>query len=150
MGDVTERWRASVFASLLGNMLVLAVLAVVFAAVLALVLAYAVQLHPSAPVRASARAASMGYALPGAVIAVGVLIPLAGLDRAFSEAATWTFGRSASLAKIPTSLDDAARSLGASIGGDPPAHPPTPDARRRADSSDPGVRRRHPPLRKGY
>ena len=117
MGDVTERWRASVFASLLGNTLVLAVLAVVFAAVLALVLAYAVQLHPSAPVRASARAASMGYALPGAVIAVGVLIPLAGLDRAFSEAATWTFGRSASLAKIPTSLDDAARSLGASIGG---------------------------------
>jgi len=84
----------------------------------------------------------MGYALPGAVIAVDVLVPLAWLD----HAAAWTLGQSAglvltgstagllfayvarflsvsfqtveaSLTKIPASLDDAARSLGASVGG---------------------------------
>jgi iron(III) transport system permease protein len=146
MRDVTVRWRVEVFATLLGHTLAVAALAAVAAALLALVLVYAARLHPSAPVRASARAASMGYALPGAVIAVGVLIPLAWLDRALSEAAAALFGVSlglvltssvvgllfayvvrflsvsyqtldASLAKIPQSLDDAARSLGASVGG---------------------------------
>jgi iron(III) transport system permease protein len=146
MRDVTVRWRAEIFAILLGHTLALAALAAVVAALLALVLAYATRLHPSAPVRASARAATMGYALPGAVIAVGVLIPLAWLDRALGQASTWIFGVSvglvltssifgllfayvvrflsvsyqtvdASLGKIPQSLDDAARSLGASIGG---------------------------------
>ena len=146
MRDVTARWRGlSAFAALLGNTLVLAALAAVAAAILALVLAYATRLHPSAPVRASPRAASMAYALPGAVIAVGVLIPLAWLDHALGEATTWTFGRSAglvltgstfgllfayvvrflsvsfqtmesSLGKIPMTLDDAARSLGVSAG----------------------------------
>ncbi len=146
MRDVTTRWGASAFALLLGHTLALAALAAVAAAVLAIVLAYATRLHPSAPVRASARAASMGYALPGAVIAVGVLIPLAWLDRVLVDVAAWSFGVSAglvltsstfgllfayvvrflavsfqtmdaSLAKIPTTLDDAARSLGTSIGG---------------------------------
>ncbi len=144
--DASGRWRASSFVTLLGNTLVLAALAAVCALALALVLAYATRLHPSALVRASARAASMGYALPGAVIAVGVLVPLAWLDRAVGQAAGWALGHSAglvltgstagllfayvarflsvsfqtleaSLTKIPASLDDAARSLGASIGG---------------------------------
>jgi len=144
--DASGRWRASSFVTLLGNTLVLAALAAVCALALALVLAYATRLHPSALVRASARAASMGYALPGAVIAVGVLVPLAWLDRAIGHAAGWALGHSAglvltgstagllfayvarflsvsfqtleaSLTKIPASLDDAARSLGASIGG---------------------------------
>ena len=144
--DASGRWRASSFVTLLGNTLVLAALAAVCALALALVLAYAARLHPSALVRASARAASMGYALPGAVIAVGVLVPLAWLDRAVGHAAGWALGHSAglvltgstagllfayvarflsvsfqtleaSLTKIPASLDDAARSLGASIGG---------------------------------
>jgi iron(III) transport system permease protein len=144
--DASGRWRASSFVTLLGNTLVLAALAAMCALVLALVLAYATRLHPSALVRASARAASMGYALPGAVIAVGVLVPLAWLDRAVGHAAGWAFGHSAglvltgstagllfayvarflsvsfqtleaSLTKIPANLDDAARSLGASIGG---------------------------------
>jgi len=144
--DASGRWRASSFVTLLGNTLVLAALAAVCALALALVLAYATRLHPSALVRASARAASMGYALPGAVIAVGVLVPLAWLDRAVGHAAGWALGHSAglvltgstagllfayvarflsvsfqtleaSLTKIPASLDEAARSLGASIGG---------------------------------
>ena len=145
MRDAPARWPVGAFAALLGNTLALAALAPVGAAVLALVLAYAARLHPSAPVRASARAASMAYALPGTVIAVGILLPLAWLDRVLSEVAALAFGRSAglvltgsiggllfayvvrflsvslqtmesSLAKIPTSVDDAARSLGSSIG----------------------------------
>jgi iron(III) transport system permease protein len=144
--DAGGRWRAASFASLLGNTLALALLAAVGALVLALLLAYATRLSPSAPVRASARMASMGYALPGAVIAVGVLTPLAWADHVFGHAVAWAFGHSAglvltgstvglvfayvvrflavslqtvdaSLGKIPSSFDDAARSLGASIGG---------------------------------
>jgi ABC-type Fe3+ transport system permease subunit len=139
-------WRAGAFAALLANTVALAALAALAAAVLALVLAYAARLSPSAPVRASARAASMAYALPGTVIAVGVLLSLAWLDRVMGEATALTLGRSAglvltgsvfgllfayvvrflsvslqtmesSLAKIPTSFDDAARSLGTSVGG---------------------------------
>jgi iron(III) transport system permease protein len=141
-----DRWLVSSFARLLRNTLALAALAALCALALALLLAYATRLYPSAPVRASARAASMGYALPGAVIAVGVLAPLAWLDHVVGHAAGWALGHPAglvltgsaagllfayvarflslsfqtletSLAKIPTSLDDAARSLGASIGG---------------------------------
>jgi iron(III) transport system permease protein len=144
--DAGGRWRAASFASLLGNTLALAALAAVGTLVLALLLAYATRLSPSAPVRASARMASMGYALPGAVIAVGVLAPLAWVDHVLGHAVAWAFGHSAglvltgstagllfayvvrflavslqtveaSLGKIPSSLDDAARSLGASIGG---------------------------------
>ena len=144
--DAGGRWRAASFASLLGNTLTLAALAAVSALVLALLLAYATRLSPSAPVRASARMASMGYALPGAVIAAGVLAPLAWVDHVFGHAVAWAFGHSAglvltgstvglvfayvvrflavslqtvdaSLGKIPSSFDDAARSLGASIGG---------------------------------
>ena len=139
-------WRAAAFARLLGNTLVLAALAAVSASLLALTLAYASRLHPSTAVRASARAASMGYALPGAVIAVGVLVPVAWVDHAVGRVTVWTLGHpgqlmltgsvvallfayvvrflsvslqtlEASLAKIPASLDDAARSLGASVGG---------------------------------
>ena len=102
--------------------------------------------HPVVTRAIAQQAASMAYALPGAVIAVGVLIPLAWLDRVLGDAAAWTLGRSAglvltgsivgllfayvvrflsvslqtmesSLAKIPTTFDDAARSLGTSIGG---------------------------------
>ena len=144
--DAGGRWRAASFAALLSNTLALAALAAVGTLVLALLLAYATRLSPSAPVRASARMASMGYALPGAVIAVGVLAPLAWVDHVFGHAVAWAFGHSAglvltgstaglvfayvvrflavslqtvdaSLGKIPSSFDDAARSLGASIGG---------------------------------
>src|SRR5687768_1459672 len=66
--------------ALLANTLGLAAVAAVLTCLLAVVLAYAGRLHPSRATRWSARFASLGYALPGAVIAVGVLIPLAALD----------------------------------------------------------------------
>ena len=50
--------------------------------VLAVVVGYARRLHPAPPVAAAARIASLGYAVPGAVLAVGVIIPFAAFDNA--------------------------------------------------------------------
>ena len=47
---------------------------------LGVVIAYALRLAPLGVTRAAARLASMGYAIPGTVIAVGVLIPFARFD----------------------------------------------------------------------
>src|SRR5581483_5269508 len=61
--------------------------------VLAVGLAYATRLHRSLPVRLAAQFAAMGYALPGSVIAVGVLVPLAAADHALVGAAERVLGR---------------------------------------------------------
>src|SRR3546814_11522240 len=45
-------------------------------------LAYGVRLRPTIANRAAVRAASLGYAVPGSVIAVGVLIPFGAIDNA--------------------------------------------------------------------
>lgn len=122
--------------------LALAGTAALAACACAVVLGYARRLHPSRVVRWSGRIASMGYALPGAVIAVGVLLPLAWVDHAVGPLmerllqrplgllltgsafglvfaylarflAVGTQTVDSSLARISPSLDDAARSLGA-------------------------------------
>ena len=65
--------------------------AVVLAAVLAV--AYAVRLAADARLpRVAARVLGLGYAVPGAVIAVGVLIPLAAFDNAFDAWMKHNFG----------------------------------------------------------
>jgi len=48
---------------------------------LSIFLLYAVRLSPLKWTRHIARGASLGYAIPGAVIAVGVMIPMLNLDR---------------------------------------------------------------------
>ncbi|MEO1985816.1 MAG: iron ABC transporter permease [Martelella sp.] len=60
-------------------------LAAIVAVIFGLTLAYAVRSHASPRTRSLARLASLGYAIPGTVLAIGVLIPLAGLDN-------WTDG----------------------------------------------------------
>ena len=93
------------------------------------------------PARFGARIASLGYAVPGTVLAIGLLIPFAAADRLFGAA----LGRDglllmetsaalviaytvrflaipagsieAGLARIPPSLEQAARSLGETAGG---------------------------------
>ncbi len=52
-----------------------------------LLVAYASRRHGDLLTRAAVRLATMGYALPGAVLAVGIVIPLAWLDRHLSEVA---------------------------------------------------------------
>src|SRR5262249_39568257 len=131
---------------LLRNTLYLAGLATGLACLTATVLAYASRLHPSRSSRWAVQCAVIGYALPGSVIAVGVLLPLAWLDQTAVPLLDRLLGRSggllltgsaaglvlayltrflavsyqtveASLSTIPPSLDDAARSLGASVSG---------------------------------
>ncbi len=54
---------------------------------LALALGYAHRLRPTPAMQFSARLATIGYALPGAVLAVGFYIPIAGLDNLIID--TW-------------------------------------------------------------
>jgi iron(III) transport system permease protein len=68
------------------NSLKLAVIASLIAVGLAVILSYGVRLHDSPLTRISTRIASMGYAVPGSVIAVGILIPFAWLDNTVN---TW-------------------------------------------------------------
>jgi iron(III) transport system permease protein len=141
--EATGAWAgAAAFGRTVAATFTLAIITAAVAGVLALVLGYACRLHPTPAVRRSARLASMGYALPGSVIAVGVLIPLATLDHLMAALAGSRTGLiltgsavglvfayvvrflavsfqtvEASLARIPPSFDDAARSLGAGVGG---------------------------------
>lgn len=69
------------FIGMLVNSLQLASITAVLALALALLLAYGQRLYRhDKGVRFAVRLASMGYAVPGAVIAVGVMIPFAWLD----------------------------------------------------------------------
>ncbi len=127
------------------NSLVLATIAAVLAVLLALLLGYAARLTQSRLSRICTRIAGMGYAVPGSVIAVGVLVPLGFLDthlNQFSER-WWDISLGlvftgtlvaliyaylvrflavslnavdASLAKVTPSMDGAARTLGQSPG----------------------------------
>ena len=68
------------FLQLAWNSFYLASIAAIVAVSFALLLAYAVRLVPAKAVSASVNVAGMGYALPGTIIAVGVIIPFAWLD----------------------------------------------------------------------
>ncbi|MBI1209768.1 MAG: ABC transporter permease subunit [Azospirillum sp.] len=153
-GDlVTMAWAAgdqrldgSQFLDLARHSFTLASLAALLAVALALVLAYGRRMHPSPVVRAATRVAGMGYAIPGSVIAVGVLIPFARFDNALDQLMRDQFGVStglllsgtiaavlfaylvrflavslntieASLGKIRPSMDYAARILGQGPAG---------------------------------
>jgi iron(III) transport system permease protein len=129
------------FITLVRNSLLLACLAALFALLLALLLGYGKRLRPSWPMVVAVRVAGMGYAVPGIVIAVGVLLPFAWLDNHIDAWMNAHLGVStglllsgtifaliyaylvrflsvslqtveAGLGKIRGSMDDAARSLG--------------------------------------
>jgi iron(III) transport system permease protein len=63
--------------------LALAALAALLSGAVALLLSYSARQHPGLLLRMTARIATIGYALPGAVLAVGVFIPVAWLDNRF-------------------------------------------------------------------
>ncbi len=129
------------FLRLVVNSLELAALAALLALLLALLLAYAKRLNPTRPVVESVRLAGLGYAVPGTVIAIGVIIPFAWLDNQVDAWMRATFGLStglllsgtlvalvfaylvrflavslqtveSGLGKIKPSVDEAGRSLG--------------------------------------
>ncbi|MBE2293865.1 MAG: iron ABC transporter permease [Phycisphaerales bacterium] len=131
------------FLRLMANSLLLAMGAAGLILVLALLLGYGQRLRPRPLVRLAVRGASLGYAVPGAVIAIGVMLPLAAIDRNVDGWARVGFGVStglllsgtlvallfaycarflpvalhgveAGLTRLRPSMDDAARTLGAS------------------------------------
>jgi iron(III) transport system permease protein len=131
------------FFAVAGNSLLLAGLTAIAAVVLAVLLAYGMRLGATRFQRIATRAAGLGYAVPGSVVAVGVLVPFAWTDNVIDAWTRATFGVSvglilsgtifalvfaylvrflaiafntveASLGKVTPSMDAAARSLGKS------------------------------------
>lgn len=80
------------FLSLARNSVLVSTLTAALAVGLALLVAYARRLDPRPLSRVAHWLAGMGYALPGSVIAVGVLIPLARLDNAMAQWLRHAFG----------------------------------------------------------
>ena len=80
-----------------GHSLLLASLAAMIAVGLALILGYANRMPRQGFTRQIIRVASMGYAIPGTVLGIGVLIPLAGFDNALDSFFRDRFGFSSGL-----------------------------------------------------
>lgn len=124
------------------NTLLLAVAAAVIAVITSTVIVYGQRVRPSRIGAAAARLASVGYAVPGTVIAVAIYVPLVWLDRRLIDGtealagvsigllftgtilglvcayvvrfhAQAYFAMEARMARIHPNLDDAARALGA-------------------------------------
>lgn len=131
----------SEFWLLLWNSFYLAAIAAISAVTLALLFAYGKRLYPVKPIQWLVGAVSLGYAVPGTVIAIGAMISLSWLDiklNAFTESwfevsvglifsgslfalvlvyssrflAVALHNIQTGLARIKPSMDDAARSLG--------------------------------------
>lgn len=79
------------------NSVSVAVTAAVLATGLALLLAYTQRLSDNPGTRAAIRISTLGYALPGLLLAIGLLGPIAGYDRALTAFAANTFGWSGGL-----------------------------------------------------
>lgn len=129
------------FAGLVTNSFLLAGITAALALAIAAFLAYGRRVQGSAVVRAAVRVAGLGYAIPGTVIAVGVIIPFAWVDNTLDAWLRANVGVSsglllsgtlvalvfaylvrflsvslqtveAGLAKVSSNFDDTARSLG--------------------------------------
>lgn len=129
-----------------GNSFTISALATLAVVLSGLVLAGAARLYPSRGLQISTRVASLGYAMPGTVLALGVLTIAAGFDRSLDALMRDWFGIStgllligsgtalgyaylvrflaisagsteAGLTRFPRSYDHAARSLGQSARG---------------------------------
>jgi len=133
----------SAFWGLVMNSMFLAAMAALLAVIIAVVLAYSKRLHKTPLIYASVNTAAMGYAVPGTVIAVGVMMPFAWFDNTLDSWMREQFNIStglllsgslfallfaytvrflavslqaidAGLGKIKPTMDDAGRSMGLS------------------------------------
>ena len=75
-----------------GNSLTLAGLAALVTVAGAVLVGFRARLHPGRGSRALVLGAGLGYAVPGGVIAVGLLVPFAGLDNVIDAWARANFG----------------------------------------------------------
>ena len=94
---VDEPGRLGRYLELLRNSFVLGGTTAVLAVITAVAMAYGARLRPTPLTHAANRFASLGYAVPGAVMAVGVLIPSAAADNALDGWMRATFGVSTGL-----------------------------------------------------
>ena len=79
------------YVSMIGNSVMLASIAAVLAVVVSLYLAFVARVERSPIALAVNKVASMGYAIPGTMIAVGILYPVAYADRVINQLAVhWT------------------------------------------------------------
>jgi iron(III) transport system permease protein len=85
------------FVGLVANTFALAAAAAALCVVVALLLTYASRLNPRPWLRRLSRVTVLGYSMPGAVVAVGVLVPFAWVDHRVDGVMRATFG-------IPTGL----------------------------------------------
>jgi iron(III) transport system permease protein len=144
VADPEARFGARIY-GLVFNTFTLAGVAAIAAVAVALLLAYAARTVKNSLVHGANRLAVLGYALPGAVIAVGILLPLGRFDNAIAAWMEHQFGIKtgliltgsmtaliyaylvrflavafqtveAGLTRVTPSMDDAARSLGLSPG----------------------------------
>jgi len=121
------------------NSLWLAGLSAVLATALALALAFAVRRQPDVLTRGAVQLASLGYAVPGAVIVVGLLLPVGWLQAAAPQTGAgywitatvlgvvWAYlvrfsavalqSIQSGYSRIPASFDDSARMLGTTGAG---------------------------------
>ena len=83
------------YLSLLGNTLALGAMAAAATTAGGLVLAYALRRDGSWLTRASARVGTLGYAIPGSVLAVAVMWSLSWIDRRIAEVWLWLGGTEA-------------------------------------------------------
>jgi len=126
------------------NTILLASIATAIVLVCGMMVAYAVRLFPGAASRWLYRLSTMGYAAPGTVIAIGILVVSGSFDHVFNQLAGYFFGVpagliligsgaavvyaygvrfmaiaaggiDAGLERIPLSLDHASRTLGRSV-----------------------------------
>lgn len=145
VGYFDQSWTEDFF-EFAGNSLLVSGLATLVAVGCAIFLAYALRLFPQPLLKFFVRLSSVGYAVPGAVLAIGVLIPFARFDNALDAMMRDVFGIStglllsgtvfalvfayavrfmavsygsieAALGKVRPSMDDAARTLGESPWG---------------------------------
>jgi len=79
------------------NTILVAVIAGFVALLVALILAYGTRLKPTWLTKSATKIGSMGYAIPGSVIAVGILIPFGWADNTLDSWMRETFGISTGL-----------------------------------------------------
>ena len=148
-----EAWRRFQFAGLSHQLLIetrntVTLSAIATAAVLVsgLIVAYAARVYPERRMQVLMRISTLGYAMPGTVLALGILIAVAAVDRWIDQSARQWLGMSTGLvligsgialgyaylgrflaisvgsieagfSRVPRSYDHAARSLGCGITG---------------------------------
>jgi len=128
------------------NTVALSAIATIAVLLFGVIVAYTARSRPGRAAAALQRLSTLGYAMPGTVIAIGILVPVAALDQVIDRAASAWLGLSTGLlligsgaalvyayvarflaistgaieagfSRIPQSFDQASRSLGQTVTG---------------------------------